>query len=149
MLIRLGLCAATMAGVVVLVRPSPSAAARSAAPSHTVWDSVYTDSQAVVGDGLYKQQCARCHGATLAGTDSAATLTGATFLGNWNGLTLNELHDKILTTMPPDKPSSMSRQQVVDVMTYVLAQNHFPAGTKPLTDDAAGLKDIKIQQSKP
>src|SRR5215467_6507392 len=42
-------------------------------PAHTTWDSIYTDSQATRGDSLYRATCVRCHGETLAGTDSAVS----------------------------------------------------------------------------
>ena len=115
----------------------------------TVWDSVYTDSQAVRGDSVYKATCVKCHGVTLAGGDDGGPLTGLNFLGNWNGLPVGDLYDKIRTTMPPDKPKSIPPTQLADVVAYVLAQNHFPAGTRPLVDDADSLKAIKIVQSKP
>jgi mono/diheme cytochrome c family protein len=118
-------------------------------PSRSVWDSVYTDSQAVRGDSVYKETCVKCHGATLAGADEGTPLTGTTFLGNWNGLTVGELYEKVRTTMPPDKPKSIPPQQLADVVAYMLAKNLFPAGTKPLATDAEALKDIKIVGSKP
>jgi S-disulfanyl-L-cysteine oxidoreductase SoxD len=120
-----------------------------AEPSRSVWDSVYTDSQAVRGDSLYKQTCVKCHGATLTGTNDGTPLAGADFLGNWNGLTAGELYEKIRTTMPPDKPKSIARPQLAELVAYIFAQNHFPAGAKMLTDDADSLKDIKIVQTKP
>jgi quinoprotein glucose dehydrogenase len=117
--------------------------------TRTVWDSVYSDSQASRGDSLYKQSCAKCHGANLAGTDSAAELKGKSFLGNWDGLTLDQLYDKILTTMPPDNPKSIPRGQVADVMAYLLSQNRFPAGKAALSDNADQLKTITLLKSQP
>src|SRR5712691_9733350 len=57
--------------------------------ARTVWDSVYTLSQASVGEAAYAKTCARCHGVSLSGADEAAPLTGSAFLGNWNGLPLS------------------------------------------------------------
>ena len=118
-------------------------------PGRSVWDSVYTDAQAARGDSVYKASCVKCHGATLTGTDDGSPLTGANFLGNWNGLSAGELYEKIRTTMPPDKPKSIPREQLADVVAYIFAQNHFPAGAKPLSDSAETLNAIKIVQSKP
>lgn len=118
-------------------------------PTRSVWDSVFTDSQAVRGDSVYKETCVKCHGATLAGGDDGTPLTGANFLGNWNGLTVGELYEKIRTTMPPDKPKSIPPQQLADVVAYMLAKNLFPAGAKPLATDGDALKDIKIIGNKP
>src|SRR5690242_20202298 len=57
----------------------------------TVWDSVYSAPQAARGESTYARSCARCHGATLTGANEAPPLAGSGFLGNWNGLALNEL----------------------------------------------------------
>ena len=42
-----------------------------AAEPRSVWDGVYTKAQAVRGDKLYREACARCHGENLAGGDEA------------------------------------------------------------------------------
>lgn len=118
-------------------------------PTRSVWDSVYTDSQAVRGDPLYQAACGKCHGATLAGGDDGTPLTGAIFLSNWNGQTLADLYDRIRNSMPPDNPSSIPRGQVADILAYMLARNQFPSGRVMLSDDAARLKDVKFLQSKP
>jgi len=120
-----------------------------AQPSHTVWDSVYTAAQASHGDSLYKVTCVKCHGATLSGGDEGSPLVGSAFLGNWRDLTLDQLFDKIRTSMPPDNPKSIATRDVADLVAYLLAQNQFPAGVKVLTDSLDQLKDIKITTSRP
>jgi mono/diheme cytochrome c family protein len=120
-----------------------------AQPTHTVWDSVYTAVQASHGDSLYKVTCVKCHGATLGGGDEGSPLVGSAFLGNWRDLTLDQLFDKIRTSMPPDNPKSIATRDVADLVAYLLAQNQFPAGVKVLTDSLDQLKDIKITTSRP
>lgn len=120
-----------------------------AEPTHTVWDSVYTAAQATRGDSLYKATCVKCHGATLGGGDEGSPLVGSAFLGNWRDLTLDQLFDKIRTSMPPDNPKSIATRDVADLVAYLLAQNQFPAGVKVLTDSLDQLKDIKITTSRP
>ena len=118
-------------------------------PTHTTWDSVYTTTQAARGDSIYHQGCVKCHGPALAGTPDGSPLAGHDFLTNWDGLTLGDLYDKILTTMPPDKPKSVAPQDIADVMAFVLAQNQFPAGQMALSPDSARMHDIKIAQNHP
>lgn len=145
---RVGLIAAAIGAGTLLGHP-PRPARVVAEPTHSVWDSVYTDSQAVRGDSLYKTTCAKCHGATLTGGDEGTPLTGNIFLANWNGQTLADLSDRIRNSMPPDNPNSIPRRQVADIVAYLLAQNHFPPGRAVLGDDAARLRDVKFLQSKP
>lgn len=118
-------------------------------PAHTVWDSVYTDSQATAAESTYKQGCANCHGAALEGAQDGGPLVGPIFLTNWEGLTLADLGEKIRTTMPPDTPNTIPPSRVADLVALVLSRNHFPAGASALTPDAERLKDIKIVHGKP
>ena len=118
-------------------------------PAHTVWDSVYTDSQATAAESTYKQSCAKCHGAALEGAQDGGPLTGPIFLTNWQGLTLADLQDKIRTTMPPDTPNTIPPSAVADLVALVLERNQFPAGTKPLTPEPERLKDVKIVLGRP
>src|SRR5262249_23240883 len=121
----------------------------SRAPAHTTWDSVYSDSQALRGDTLYHTTCVRCHGETLAGTDSAVSLAGNDFMLNWDGLTLDQLYDKMLTTMPSDNPKSLPSSKIIDILAFVLSKNAFPSGKAALPDDVTTLKDIKFAKAKP
>jgi S-disulfanyl-L-cysteine oxidoreductase SoxD len=118
-------------------------------PSHTVWDSVYTDSQTLRGDSIYKATCARCHGAELKGGDDGSPLAGDPFFVNWEGKPLAGLFDQVRNSMPPDNPKSLTRAQTADVVAYLLARNRFPSGKAALTDDSDRLNDIKIVQKKP
>jgi mono/diheme cytochrome c family protein len=146
-MIRIAFLAAAV-GTLAYAGVQPRGASLASQP-RTTWDGVFSDSQAARGDTLYKNACARCHGATLAGTDSAAELTGRSFLGNWDGLTLDQLYDKIYTSMPPENPKSIPRGQIADILAYVLSQNKFPAGKDPLGDSADQLKEITLLKSQP
>jgi mono/diheme cytochrome c family protein len=119
------------------------------AAAHTTWDSIYSDSQAARGESLYKATCVKCHGETLAGTDSAVSLTGNDFLVNWDGLTLDQLYDKMTTSMPSDNPKSVPTSNMIDILAFVLSKNSFPSGKTALPDDVAVLKDIKFAKAKP
>jgi len=126
-------------------RPDIAAARRAS----TVWDGVFTDSQSLRGDTVFRTNCTKCHGETLAGNDSVASLTGDGFLSDWDGLSVFDLYDKILSTMPSDKPNTVPSSQVVDVLAFLLSKNNFPAGTQVLPDDVPVLKAIKFIKTKP
>src|SRR5262249_38322029 len=55
--------------------------------ARTVWDGVYSDTQARRGEAVYTERCASCHAPDLSGIDQAAPLVGADFLTEWNDLT--------------------------------------------------------------
>jgi mono/diheme cytochrome c family protein len=131
-----------------LVAGSPSMN-HPAVRERTTWDSVFTDEQATRGDSTYKKLCARCHMETLAGGDEAVELTGSAFMSSWNGQTLADLHERIRTSMPTDTPGVYSKQQVTDVIAYMLRFNGFPAGASVLTHENDALTGIRFVSSKP
>ena len=139
----------TRAGILLVLGGAWAAAVVSAQPTRTVWDGVYTEEQAKRGEAIYFDRCVRCHGATLmGGTDGAGPLIGPTFNGNWNGVPLGSMVDRMRMTMPLDKPATLSRQQTADVLTYILSINKFPAGKDELPRTAEILNQIQFKASK-
>jgi len=124
-------------------------AATMAAQPRTVWDGIYTDEQAARGETLYAERCAKCHGDTLGGQESAPALTGTTFYSNWEGEMLEPLFDRLRTTMPQDKPGSLSRAQNADILAHMLRAGGFPAGPMPLDGQAGALSTVTIRMYKP
>jgi quinoprotein glucose dehydrogenase len=115
----------------------------------SVWDGVYTDAQAMRGEAAYLQECANCHGTALEGGDMTPSLLGGVFTSNWNDLTAGDLFERIRLTMPLDRPGKLTRQQNADVIAFVMRANSWPSGKTELPAEAAALKQIKIQASKP
>ncbi len=118
------------------------AAAQAPAPSRSARDGVYSDEQATRGQAVYKDKCASCHGAALAGAN-APPLAGAAFLAVWGG-PVSELVDKIQHTMPQDDPGKLTRPQSTDIAAYMLQAGKFPAGRSALSADAAAQKSIAL-----
>lgn len=125
------------------------AAVMAAQQPRTVWDGIYTDEQAARGETLYAERCAKCHGDTLGGQESAPALTGTTFYSNWEGEMLEPLFDRVRTTMPQDKPGSLSRAQNADILAHMLKAGGYPAGATPLTGQAGAMATITIRMYKP
>jgi mono/diheme cytochrome c family protein len=123
------------------------AAAQAAAA--TVWSGVYTDAQAKRGADVYGDRCASCHAPDLTGIDQAPPLAGSDFNTNWNDLSMNDLFERIRISMPGDNPGSLDRQQVADVLAFILSKGNFPAGNTELPTQAETLKGIKFLASKP
>ena len=117
-----GVCAATAGLTGALGQPA-------SVPS--VLAGAYTEEQATRGQVLYYQHCLQCHGETLAGVDKAPALAGPQFGSTWNAAPLAALVARILT-MPPEKPGTLSRDESVDVLTYILWYNGLPLGAAPL-----------------
>ena len=133
------------------VRPVAMLLMLVAAPAQaqTIWDGVYTDQQAIRGGGGFASHCASCHGADLGGTGEAPALSGPKFLSDFDGLSLGDLFDRIRTTMPQDNPGSLARDQIADILAYLLKANALPAGTKELDRRSEYLKPIGFSAAKP
>jgi mono/diheme cytochrome c family protein len=128
----------------ILIAAGVVAAGQGGAP-RSVWDGVYTESQAVRGEKVSAEHCARCHGATLTGAEAAPALVGDLFNANWEGVPLGDLLERIRVSMPQDMPGSLSRQQNVDVIAYMLKLGKVPVGTVELVTDSAVLGAITFQ----
>jgi S-disulfanyl-L-cysteine oxidoreductase SoxD len=118
--------------------------ARAAGSAKTTLDGVYTDDQAKRGKAAYDQNCTTCHMDDLMGNGQALPLAGDDFMEVWEGQTVDDLFDIIHSTMPQDRPGSLSPEATVDVVTYLLQFNQFPSGKEELKADPDTLKSILI-----
>ena len=119
--------------------------ALSAQSTSSVRDGVYSAGQAKRGETLYAKNCASCHGAKLEGRNQAPPLVGAEFVMNWDGQPLSELMEKIQTSMPADKPGSLSGKENADVIAFLLRENGLPPGATDLPSDTERLKQIRFE----
>jgi len=111
----------------------------------SIADGVYRADQAEHGKALYLKSCAAgCHGENLAGSGPTPGLVGSDFLGRWSGLNLGELFKRVRSTMPKNKPGSLSDDQYATIISYLLSANGFAAGADPLSADRANLDKIVI-----
>jgi mono/diheme cytochrome c family protein len=114
----------------------------------SVWDGIYSAEQARKGEALYRQECASCHGEKLEGRGQAPPLTGGDFTMDWNGMTLDDLFEKIQTSMPADQPGHLSREQNATLLAFILNANKFPAGAAELPTDGERLRQIRFEAAK-
>jgi mono/diheme cytochrome c family protein len=119
------------------------------APARSVWDGVYTKEQAARGDQLYAVHCRECHGESLEGSGPAHALSGPVFASNWDGVSLGDMLDRTRTSMPLNKPGTLSRQQIADVLAFLLSANKMPSGEAELPRQAEVLNQIKFLATRP
>ena len=115
----------------------------------SVWQGIYTADQAERGAGIYAQRCGACHGAALNGTGEAPALVGGEFVSHWDTMTVGDLYDRVRTTMPQNDPMSMTREEYVDVLAFLLKNNGFPVGSQPMDKRSEVLSTIGITAEKP
>jgi len=108
-----------------------------------IWQGVYTTAQAERGKTTFNTACIRCHGADLAGT-TAPALKGDRFQSSWGGDVIESLFGKIRDTMPPNFGTSLDDQTKLDIVTYILQTNGYPAGPNELALASADLANAQI-----
>ncbi|MEK6323555.1 MAG: cytochrome c [Acidobacteriota bacterium] len=146
--VKIAAAAIVVLAAIAVCHP-PLRAQQTDKASRSIWDGVYTNDQVKRGEVLYAQHCSSCHGPDLSGNDEAAPMTGPAFLANWDGLSVADLSERVRVSMPPNNLGRLSRQQIVDILSYVLSVNSFPAGKTELDPKAELLKQVRIEATKP
>jgi len=107
----------------------------------TVWDGVFTAEQAARGRMIFATTCAACHQEDLSGGRSLPPLQGKIFLNHWNEGSLDALFSRV-KSMPPGK-ATLGDAAYVDLLSFLLDANAFPAGTQELK--AESIPHIQVQ----
>jgi quinoprotein glucose dehydrogenase len=110
---------------------------------------VYSEAQAERGKAAYVKHCQSCHGETMNGVDVAPALVGSTFLGNWVGLSVGELGERVRTTMPQNDPGTLSAATTADLVALILKANGYASGAADLPRDGQLQSMIRIADPKP
>jgi hypothetical protein len=103
-------------------------------------EGVYNRDQWMRGRDVYAGLCAGCH--------PAVTHVGPIFTASWAGKKLGDLYGFLRERMPKNDPGSLSEQEYVDVMSYMLRLNGMPAGVDELPADSVALAKIRIDSSR-
>jgi mono/diheme cytochrome c family protein len=106
----------------------------------------YTKAQATAGKDVFDKTCAVCHGDHMQGGVGPA-LAGDQFLSvsQFQKISAEYFYNFISTHMPLTDPGSLTKQQYLDIMAYMLEVNGYPAGSHELTDNKEELGAIKIE----
>ena len=106
------------------------------APQRSTMDGVYTAAQATAGRDLFASACQSCHTPTVH--------AGPPLKAKWYGRDLGELFGYLRAEMPKSDPGSLSDEEYVQSIAYLLRINGMPAGNTPLTTDSTALATIRL-----
>src|SRR5260370_10908851 len=105
----------------------------AAGADKTVWDGVYTDTQAARGLAAFDMRCRECHrGGFFQG-----------FIERWREDRLSGIFNFLSTRMPRDNPGSARQSEDLDIVASILSLNSFPAGPPELTSRLG--RDSQVQ----
>ncbi|HTW75218.1 MAG TPA: c-type cytochrome [Steroidobacteraceae bacterium] len=108
--------------------------------------AVYTDAQAQMGVNAYENNCAMCHGANMEGA-SGVTLLGPTFTSHY--VTIGDLMQFMVQNMPKNNPGTLSHEDYVDILAFILLKNGWPSGSQALTFGGASASRMPFAQAAP
>jgi mono/diheme cytochrome c family protein len=99
-----------------------------------------TTSFVSAGKSIFSNRCARCHGGQGQGALAPAVIGSNQSLGKYN--TAKGLFDIISVAMPFDAPGTLSRDEYLQVLSFILVENKFTTaqGFSPDRLDSITLK---------
>jgi len=106
----------------------------------------YFGLQATNGQDTFNAQCASCHGIDLGGRDELEPLTGAAFATSWFDGPVGDLYDFIRRQKPTGNPRSLTDDQYVNIVAYLLRRNGFAAGDAWLEPSSRELSQLGFYQ---
>ena len=127
-----------------------------ATPSTRRASAFYTEAQATRGRLAFNRNCAYCHTVdpTLSTPEDLARPLPSTFGGHFIERVVNErvvyphvlaLYSKLLS-MPAHNTRSITEQQRVDIVSYILQANGLPAGDEEIPVDTASMRLMMLNE---
>jgi len=124
--------AVVFAGAALTPAQSPS--------RRTVWDGVYSDTQAERGTAIFGQSCSNCHTFAPQGNHP---LAGDAFWKSYSQKTVGDLLTYVSANMPNGNGGSLPASSYNDLVALILKSNGFPAGGADLAPESvAGVQII-------
>jgi mono/diheme cytochrome c family protein len=98
----------------------------------------FSAAQVAAGSKAYTQNCASCHGAALGGGAGPA-LTGASFktASSFSPSTVGGALTYVAKNMPLTAPGSLTHDQYVAILAFILSKNGYKPSAAALTYSAA------------
>jgi alcohol dehydrogenase (cytochrome c) len=119
------------------------------AGAQSIWNGVYSETQAFRGEKVADTLCIGCHGAGLEGGDSGPKLVGPAFLSAWNTRSVGDLFKYISETMPENAPGTLKPEDVASAIAYMFKHNGLPSGAGELPPGGEALGGITILDVRP
>ena len=115
---------------------------------HREVPALYTADQATKGALAYYQNCAMCHGPLLDGQSggySGPALKGPEFADPSYDFHLSDMFNFVAKLMPAATPGSLTHEQDVEIMAFMLQQNGYPPGSHELVYEDAEKSKVPLR----
>jgi len=112
-------------------------AAEQAPPAATaVASASFSEEQADRGRDVFRATCTECH--------YSSEFSDSQFKFKWSRRSAGNLYELIQTSMPETAPGSLSPDEAVDIVSYILQMNGFEPGAGDLAAERAVLDEISL-----
>ena len=98
--------------------------------------STFSETQADRGRDIFRAACTECH--------YSSEFSDSQFKFKWSRRSAGNLYQLIQTSMPETAPGSLSPEETVDIVSYIMRMNGFEAGAGELSSDRAVLDAISF-----
>ena len=115
--------------------PAPASTANTASAAAASYGQF-----AAAGKTLFTGHCAKCHGDNGQGVTAPAIIGAGSNLAKYN--TARGLLNFIEVAMPFDAPGSLSQQDYLNLMAFLLVQNNYLAAATPF--DTGQLNGVQL-----
>lgn len=105
-------------------------------PGPSTIGAVFSDAQANRGRDIFRAGCTECH--------FSSEFRDSSFKFKWSRRSAGNLYQLIQTEMPEDEPGSLSPDQTVELVSYILRMNGFEPGASDILPDRAVLDEISL-----
>lgn len=102
----------------------------------TVSGAHFSAEQADRGRDMFRATCTECH--------YSSEFSDSQFKFKWSRRSAGGLYQLIQTSMPETAPGSLSPEESVDLVSYILRMNGFEPGDGELSADRAVLDEIDL-----
>jgi cytochrome c len=133
-----------LAGSAAAAQSSAASSAASPTEGSSTGAALYSDAQAQKGIDVYETQCGMCHGANMEGAQGP-TLLGQTLASHY--ATVGDLMQFIVQNMPMSDPGSLSHDDYVDILAFILQKNGWPSGDRLLAFADASASKVSLAQT--
>jgi mono/diheme cytochrome c family protein len=121
----------------ILFALAPAAALAQGDPAEKSGGVAVSDVQAQRGETAFRANCTTCH--------TVKQFVTPEFAKTWTDRPVFELFEQLRTTMPQDNPGKLTRQQYIDLVTYLFKSNGAASGEQELAPDDNALKQAKVR----
>jgi hypothetical protein len=143
-LLALGVAACASSGAATDTMPDAGPVADAPAPTTTAASAAtggggghFTAAQADAGRDTFRGLCTECH--------FSGEFSDEQFKFKWSRRAADDLYDLIYTQMPESAPGSLSPEEAVSLVSYILRMNGFEEGSTDLAPDPDVLAGISLR----